>query len=156
MSEETLKRYNPLELSPDEVGYYIQRIPKDTFEAICFAMPKSIQNARVLFWIVKESVNNTYTIGKHEEQPVSIMAENVGERLGILRPNIMRALKQLQNNGWIKRGDKKGRVYTYYVYYPKIERALIEYKERFSPSKDKSSLSSSSRVRERFRRSVSS
>lgn len=153
MIEESLKRYNPLELSVEEVGFYLQRIPKDTFEALCFAMPKSIQNARVLFWIVKESVNNTYTVGKQEEQPVSVMAQDLGDRLGILRPNIMRALKQLQNDGWIKKGDRKGNIYTYYVHYPKVVRALTEYKGRFTPTKKKVA---SSVTRERFRRSVSS
>ena len=120
-------RFNPLEMTTEEAGYYLQRIPECTFEAICIQFPKSISTARVLYWLVKRAANYTYLSNGNTVVEVTASTTDIGKQVGVGQAGACRALNELNGQKWLTAKGTKGKKKSYLIDFKKIITAIRNY-----------------------------
>lgn len=122
------RRFNPLEMSVDEAGGYIQRVPLCMDDALYTEFPSSPLTARVLIWIVKKASNLTYLSGKDEIQAVKISSTELGRRLRTTQQCVAKCLKELVVSKWITNTNtKKCSTGVYLVDFEKVRVSTQRY-----------------------------
>lgn len=126
------RRFNPLEMSVDEAGGYVQRVPTCLFFYLCAEYPNSNKTAMVLFYIVMKALNLTYLSGKEETQAVRISNTELGKKLGTSQQRVSQCLKTLITDEWITNTNpKKCSTGTYVVNFDKVRKSARENYRKF-------------------------
>ena len=132
------RRYNPLELSVDEYGTYIQRLPECTFEALDAQFPKEYIVVKTLYHLVKRATNLTYLSGTDIIQEVETSTTKLADDINADQPNVYNALVKLQQQNWVQNTNKrKGAKGKYLVNFSKVIGAIKEYYELHKDNKPK-------------------
>lgn len=124
------EKFNPVEMSVDEGGNYLPKIPMDMFLALSFEVSKSLLCFRVLSLLVSRAVFVTYMSEQTEIQPVKISTTEIARRLKTYQPTVTNAIKQLEADGWITRKVIKAKATgEYYVNFDKVREAIMKYNQ---------------------------